>query len=147
MTDPNTLYRPATDQAGHQKIVPANGELDALVAAYKVKRVFKEMAADALTEAEKELSTAETALFDEMERMGLQSIRTPDGTFSLNDLPYARVADEDKARAWADDNLPELLTLNRQRLSTVVRQRLKAGEDLPPGVDFWSKRGITWRRA
>lgn len=147
MTDPTQIYRPATDQAGNQKIVPSGGELDTLIAEYKVKRVLKDMLAEQLTEAEKDLAVAEVALFDEMERMSLRSVRTPDGTFSLNDLPYARVADEGQAAAWAEANMPEILTLNRARLSTVVREKLREGGELPPGVDFWTKRGIKWRRA
>ncbi len=89
---------------------------------------------------------AETALFDALEAEGLRQIRTPRGLFSMNDLAWASVDDEDKARLWAEAENPELLTLNRQRLSVMVRRALENGEPLPPGVTFTTSRKITWRR-
>jgi hypothetical protein len=58
------------------------------------------------------------------------------------------VTDEEAAKAWADGQMPELITLNRARLSKLVRDILKGDAEvpMPPGVNFTTSRKITWRR-
>lgn len=113
------------------------------------KRIALDAANDIAKERQAEYDKAEATLFDALENAGLQQIRTERGLFRLNDLAWASVIDESAARAWAEENEPALLLLNRQRLSVIVRQALK-GEDgvvIPPGVDFKTSRKITWRRS
>ena len=71
------------------------------------------------------------------------------GTFSLNDLAWARVEDPAAAKEWADQYHPELLTLNHTRLSTIVREALKgeSGAVIPPGVTYTVSRKINWRKS
>jgi hypothetical protein len=96
----------------------------------------------------------EAALFDRLEDQGLTQVKTERGLFRMNELAWASVSDEEAARSWAENHMPELLLLNRQRLSVVVRRILKGEEqlpdgkagELPPGVDFKTTRKITWRR-
>lgn len=109
-------------------------------------RYALEQAMDAEKQARELYELAETGLFDALEAQGLRQIRTPRGLFSMNDLAWASVEDEDKARLWAEAESPELLTLNRQRLSVLVRRALENGLELPPGVTFTTSRKITWRR-
>lgn len=89
----------------------------------------------------------EAELFEALEQQGLRSIRTDRGLFSLNDLAWAKIADAATARAWADENMPEVITLNHTRLSVVVREALKKGEEPPPGIDYTLSRKINWRRS
>jgi hypothetical protein len=111
-------------------------------------------AADILKIRQEEHDAAEAELFDALEATGVRQIRTPRGLFSLNDLAWARIADPEKARAWAETYLPEVITLNLQRVSKIVRDALKgevdvegAGPDgLPPGVTYSTSRKVTWRR-
>lgn len=117
-------------------------------------RITLDRASDIQKQAQAEYDAAEAELFDAMENADLRSIRTERGLFSLNDLAWASVEDEDQARTWAEHHLPELLTLNRQRLSVIVRKIIKGEEDAPgvpagqtpPGVTFRTSRKITWRR-
>lgn len=97
----------------------------------------------------------EARLFAALEDANLRSIRTERGLFTLNDLAWAKVVDEAAAREWAEHNMPELLLLNRARLSPAIRPVL-AGEEnlpgvepgqLPPGVDFTTSRKINFRKA
>lgn len=106
-------------------------------------------------EARKVYDAIEASMFDALEAAGLESIRTERGLFRLNDLAWARIEDAEAAKAWADAHMPELLTLNSQRLSKVVRDALKgdveidgavAGTGLMPGIGYVTSRKITWRR-
>ena len=118
-------------------------------------RINLDKANDLAKLAQGEYDEVEALLFDALENANLESIRTDRGLFRLNDLAWASVEDEDQARIWAEANMPELLTLNRQRLSVVVRKVIKGEEDAPgvppgqtpPGVTFRTSRKITWRRS
>jgi hypothetical protein len=122
------------------------GDLKAIADDLAGARVQLEAAMDAEKEARATYEQFETELFEALENAGIRQFRTERGLFTQNDLAWATVTDEEQARAWAEANMPELLLLNRQRLSTVVRSALKEGEALPPGVDFTTSRKITWRR-
>ncbi len=109
-------------------------------------RVALDAAMDAEKVARASYESYEAELFDSLENAGIRQIRTDRGLFSMNDLAWAQVADEAAARSWAEESMPELLLLNRQRLSVVVREALKEGGELPPGVEFTTSRKVTWRR-
>jgi hypothetical protein len=117
-------------------------------------RVELEAADDITKRIRSKYEQLEGELFDALENAGITQIRTARGLFSLNDLAWASVTDEEQARQWAEHSYPELLTLNRQRLSKIVRDTLKgeppegmeAGE-LPPGVTYTTSRKINWRRS
>lgn len=111
-------------------------------------RVRLEMAEDEAKRIRGDYEAVEAALFDAMENAGLRTIRTERGLFMMNDLAWAKVTDADAARAWADQNMPELLLLNQARLSKIVRDTLKGEREgeLPDGVTFTTSRKINWRR-
>lgn len=85
---------------------------------------------------------AEAELFEAIENAGLSSVRTPQGLFSLNDLAWPKIEDRDRLLAWAENEHPELLTLNLQRLQTPLREALKKGDELPPGLSYSVTRKI-----
>lgn len=122
------------------------GDLKAIADDLANARIFLEAAMDAEKQARSVYEAYEGELFDALENAGIRQFRTERGLFSQNDLAWAQVEDEEMARAWAEANAPELLLLNRQRLSTLVRSALKEGDTLPPGVAFTTSRKITWRR-
>ncbi len=111
-------------------------------------RIRLEMAEDESKRIRGNLEAVEHDLFDALENAGAKQIRTERGLFSLNDLAWAKVTDPEAAKAWADAEMPELLTLNLQRLSKVVRDTLKGEREgaIPPGVDYTTSRKINWRR-
>lgn len=121
--------------------------IDALVNAYADARAVREEASDTekrLREIEQKL---EVALFDELEKLNLRSVRHERGLFSLNDLAWPKIEDPEKARMWAEENHPELITLNSTRLGPYLREMVKEGADLPPGVDVTFSRKINWRKS
>jgi len=111
-------------------------------------RIRLEMAEDEASRIRGNKEQVEAELFDAMENAGLKNVRTERGLFTLNDLAWAKVTDAAAAKAWADAEMPELLTLNLQRLSKLVRDTLKGERkgEIPPGVDFTTSRKINWRR-
>lgn len=123
------------------------GDIHLLVEAYADCRNAREEADERAKGLRSAEDAAEAALFEAMERLNLRSVQHARGRFTLNDLAWASLSDEDKAREWAEAEMPELLTLNRQRLSVLVRQHLKGERpEMPPGVDYRVSRKISWRR-
>lgn len=88
----------------------------------------------------------EDELFTLLEAEGVRQVRHARGLFTMNDLAWASVEDEAAAREWAEQSMPEIITLNRQRLAVVVRTALRESQPLPPGVTFTTSRKVTWRR-
>lgn len=87
-------------------------------------------------------------LFDAIENAGLRSVKVANlGTFSLYDLAWAKIEDKDKALQWAEDNCPEVITLNHQQLAVMVRAALKEEGPMPDGVGFTTSRKISWKKA
>lgn len=111
-------------------------------------RVRLEEIEDAAKKQRSEYEALESQLFDALENAGIRQVRTDRGLFGLNDLAWASIEDPEKARLWADREMPELLTLNLQRLSKIVRDTLKGEREgpMPDGVGFKTSRKITWRR-
>jgi hypothetical protein len=122
-------------------------DLKALAESVADYRNVLDEAMDAEKVARANYEEAEAALFDALEAAGIRQFRTERGLFSQNDLAWAQVEDESAARAWAEASMPELLLLNRQRLSSLVREGIREGHPLPPGVTFTTSRKITWRRS
>lgn len=88
---------------------------------------------------------AERDLFDLLEDQGLRQVKVAGlGTFGLNDLAWARIEDAGAARSWALVFQPDLISLNTQRLSVLVREALRGeeGKEIPPGVGFTTSRKI-----
>lgn len=121
-------------------------ELVAMTEKLALLRIRLETAEDEAKRIRGDYEAVEHDLFDALENAGMRQMRTEWGLFTLNDLAWAHVTDPEAARAWADQQLPDLLSLNQARLSKIVRDRLKEGGELPPGVDFRTSRKITWRR-
>lgn len=121
--------------------------LDAMIRAFSAARTQYEAADKRSKELHRVADELAIVLFDAMERLSLRSVRHELGTFSLNDLAWASIKDRDAALAWANAEMPELVTLNNQRLSVYIREWIRGEHPDPiPGVDFTASRGINWRR-
>ncbi len=121
--------------------------LPALIDACADARIELDAASDAEKRARDGYEAAEAKLFDALEGLNMMSVRTPRGLFSRNELAWAQVEDEAAARSWAEKFMPELLLLNRQRLSSLIREKIRDQDPMPDGVSFTTSRKITWRRS
>jgi hypothetical protein len=127
--------------------IPSTQVLD-LIIAYTAAKAGLEKIRDKEKIQSKETSKVEADLFDAIEDAGLRSVKVDGiGTISLNDLAWASITDRKVAMEWAEQTKPELLTLNHQQLSVLVRDAIKGEGEMPPGVDFSTSRRISWRKA
>lgn len=120
------------------------------------KRVELEEAQAVVKELQDTHDQYQERLFTALEDAGITSFRSERGLFSLNDLAWPAVEDEQALREWCEAYMPELLTANRQRLAVPLRRALRGeevlpgtpdGQELPPGLSYRLSRKITWRRA
>jgi len=127
-----------------------NKKIEALATQYAAAKRLLEGIKEQEKEQSKATSEIEAALFDALEDAGLTSVGIDGlGKFRLNDLAWAKIDDRDKAIEWAEQQRPELLTLNHQQLSVIVRQSIKGedGVEIPPGITFTTSRKIGWTKA
>jgi hypothetical protein len=107
--------------------------------------------------AEKEYREAEADFYEMLEEAGVTSTQKiplgePWGTVGF--LPrttyFGRVVDQDKALDYYEGRMmidevsaPKFVM---KRINDEVRDCLEQGKDLPPGVDYYSRRGVTITR-
>lgn len=143
---PDAMDDPLRRAIAAETTAPELKKLADLLADYKVRL---EAAEDLVKNIRLDMEATEAQLFDALENAGIRQVRTDRGLFTQNDLAWAAIEDRDKALAWAENVMPELLMLNSQRLSKLIRDFLKGEGDLaemPDGVGFKTSRKITWRR-
>jgi len=67
-------------------------------------------------------------------------------SMSIKDDVYCSVSDKPLFYDWIDKNgLEDMYTINYQTMSSMVKQRLIAGEEIPPGVETYFKQSISVR--
>jgi len=122
--------------------------IENLAAAYAAAKRGLEKIKDQEKLQSKETARIESDLFDALEDEGLSGVTIPDlGKFRLNDLAWAKIENREQAMEWAEQQRPELLTLNHQQLSVIVRAAIKGEGEIPPGVTFTASRKIGWTKA
>ncbi len=91
----------------------------------------------------------ERECFDLMETEdGLTSSRKLDGlSYSPIRTPYAVVQDEDKFIEWCQDNDKALIEIAAREglLNQLIRTALDNGEELPPGVGYYTREKVSIR--
>jgi hypothetical protein len=66
-------------------------------------------------------------------------------SLSIKDDVYVKVADKESFHKWVEENDPDLFTVNYQTMSSLVKNKLVDGEEIPPGVEPYFKQSITVR--
>ena len=121
-------------------------------------RVSRDEAKAALDAAEKDFRQIEAEVYEALEESGLDGtvkidLGPPYGkvSFRTRETYYGRIIDDEKAldyfeeRAMMDEfTAPKFV---KARLNEIVRERIEAGEEMPPGVDYYPNRGVTITRA
>lgn len=86
-------------------------------------------------------------LVDRFEEDNKTSVSFKDGSslgISVDVYPF--VQDKTLLRAWiVEQKMEDMLQLNFQTMSSMVKERLEAGEVLPPGVDVYLKDKLSRR--
>lgn len=87
--------------------------------------------------------------FERMENEDVQSLKSSENLFVASSTEYGTVQDRSEFVTWAKDNAPELIAEKEEAglLNSLVRQRLADGQELPPGVGFYTKDNVAVRKA
>lgn len=90
---------------------------------------------------------AQQALFDRMEAEDTQSIKAGNVLYVRSETIYGQVQDEDEFLRWAEENAPELFgpKPRKKLVNELVRERINAGDPLPPGVGFYADQYVSQR--
>src|SRR5947209_10914589 len=109
------------------------------------------------SKSEREYRDAEAELYQAIEEAGIRGRLKFDfggdlgtASFQTRSTNYGRVIDKDAAiAALKAEGLDEVVfseAIREKRLNELVRDRLESRADLPDGVDFYSRKGISISR-
>lgn len=118
----------------------------------------RDEAKTASEKAGKEYEEYEETIFDEVSESAFKGaikldLGPPYGevSFTNRETPYGRIIDADAAREYFEEHgeLDELsdAKFSKSKLNEIVKERLEQQKSMPPGVDFYHKRGITISRS
>lgn len=105
--------------------------------------------ADAATakQSKEAYDRAERRFFDALDGMGVGSIKVDGVLYVPTATVYGTVQDKEAFSQWAEMEMPELLEPKprAQLINELVRERLDTGQELPPGVGFYSREYVSAR--
>ena len=107
----------------------------------------KKRAADA---AKKELDRAHQALWDRMDATEVHGITIGGRKFVYNKPKvYGTVVDKTAFTEWAAENAPHLIAKAplEGRINEFVRLAVDNGEEMPPGLNWYTKETVADRKA
>ncbi len=117
------------------------------LALLKQKKSSYRMLKKQYDDAKADYEAFERETFEFMEEHDHRSIRQSDGRYDLKSTVYATMQDRETFIEWcrerdlADEFLRE--TEEKGRLNELVRAAIDNGEELPPGVSFYTKQYIS----
>jgi hypothetical protein len=93
------------------------------------------------------IAALDQLLVDKMEGEDYTNLKLGNGiSLSIKDDVYATVKDKPKFNEWVrETDQEDLFTVNYQTMSSLVKNNLINGEELPPGIDVYFKQSITVR--
>lgn len=115
------------------------GRCEELVNLKKAKEIHEEEIKD----INLKLASLDQLLVEDLETMGETKVANGLGTFSIKDVPYAKVVDQPAFLAWIrQEGLEEILTVNYNTMAAMAKDRLEKNEPLPAGVGVFMKATI-----
>jgi hypothetical protein len=131
----------------------AKGKLRRLMEA----REKRDEAKKAAEESEKDYREIEAEVYDDLEESGLTGtvkidLGQPWGVVSFNtrETYFGRIIDADEALDYFDQRaMTEEVSAPKfvmKRINEEVRDRIEQGLKMPPGIDYFARRGVTITR-
>lgn len=110
-------------------------------------RLEKERLEDLVKSQNLIIEAMQQELVDLLESQDFTSLKLGNGvSISIKDDVYCTVKDKQKFNSWVRETEQEdLFTVNYQTMSSLVKQKLIEGEDIPPGIDTYFKQSIMVR--
>ena len=120
----------------------------ALAVEYKRLRKAKDEAASRVSALNVDIAAVEQLAWDALEDAGLDSVKiTGGGSFGVADDITVAMEDRVAFLDWIRENdLEGLMSVNASTISTLVKERIAAKEDLPPGVRVGAYKKTSFRR-
>jgi hypothetical protein len=86
-------------------------------------------------------------LVELLEGEGYSALKLGNGiSMSIKDDVYCAVKDKESFYKWIKENdLEDLFSVNYQTMSSMVKNKLIDGEEIPPGIETYFKQGIIVR--
>lgn len=120
-----------------------------LVEYYKEKRILRDSMKNELDIVDKEIDGAEFLLIATMESQDIKQLKTTDGcTISTVEKSYPRIVDKELCYSWLKTNqlYETLSTVNTMTFRAFVNERIKNGEEAPPGIETFNETKLSLRR-
>jgi len=150
----DTLARLPREQTDYQsRIDLKKAEIEektaaALARRYTMLRASKEQIEESLSPINLELEALVQLMEDSYEAEGLRKLDMADGgSVALQPEPYASIADKEAYRQWCvSEGMEHAMHLWPSATQSLVKERLLAGHDAPPGVEVFFKNKAVWRK-
>ena len=114
---------------------------------YIAARETKEELQAALKRANLLVTTYTQILATNFEMQGISSVRTDDGTVSINPEPSPVYKDRAAFREWCIENgYAEQMVLLPQKVASILRERMVEGKPIPTGLEAFSRDKISLKR-
>lgn len=116
------------------------------VAALRARKEELEREAE---EAKRAYDEAHAALWERMDATGVHGVKI-DGKHWVYNPPqaYGSISDKRLFIEWAKENAPELVDLEPRKalVNELVRQYIDNGQEMPPGVNWYTKKHVSQRK-
>jgi hypothetical protein len=125
------------------KVLP----LTEIVAAIEAAKAKKAAATALEKEGNFELQAADTAMQRAMKAQGLETVVVGGWRCTPSPEPYGQVKDKAQLLDWALEHMRDNLSLHHGTLQSLVKSALKGEGELPPGLDIYMGRSISFTKA
>lgn len=114
----------------------------------RLKESYRDLSKQA-DEAKAKHDQLQHKLIEMFQGLGVESIRVDGTLFVPSVTHYGSIQDRDAFTEWAELEMPELLEPRerKQLLNEMVRDKIEANEELPPGVGSYPREVISQRVA
>lgn len=149
----NTLVRFAQPEAWQSKVDKRKQHFSQmskveLCKQFTLVKDEKDRLNDELSVANIDEEALHQILVELLESEGDTQIKNEFGTFFIRDEPYCSVQDRRAYLDWVrESKMEDILTVNYQTTSGLVKKKLEDGEDVPPGITVFLKSSIGFRKA
>jgi hypothetical protein len=113
-------------------------DVGAMMAEITTLKKSNQLHEDKISEQNALIKAREILILKFLDKNSLESLRDGDGgLFYKQDEPSFKILDRESVDKWVDEKgYSELRTINAQTLKGLLSKALKAGEDIPEGVDI-----------
>jgi phage host-nuclease inhibitor protein Gam len=143
--DPNPAFNEKVNEKRRTLGELTDVEIGVLLSSYKAEKNELEAQVKTLNVG---IEACSRELTERFETANQQSMKLATGeNFFLKVEPYSSIEDKMQVIQWLEDNgMKEMLAPNWKAYNALVKMRLEAGEEAPPGTGVYIKTTVEMRR-